>query len=926
VRAPATLAFGPFRLDAPGRRLTEAGRPVTVGDRALELLIALIERPGEVVSKSELMSRIWPDTHVEEANLRVQVAALRRALGGDGDAYVANAPGRGYRFVASVGSEPAGGEPLGRAQPWLSLSEPVGRETEIAAVIGRLHETRLLTIVGPGGIGKTTLATACARALQAGNADGVAFTEVSGAVDLTMTIAASLGLRLPDDDGLAALCRYLAPLELLLVLDSCEYAVDAVAGAAEAILRQAPGVTIVATSREPLRAESEVVWRIEPLATPPLDQGLSAAEALDYAAVRLFVDRASASDRSFRLTDDIVATIANICRRLDGLPLAIELAAGRIGAFGLSGIEAGLDNRFQILSEGRRTAMPRHRTMAAAIDWSYFALSADEQQALRRFSLFQAPFDAAAAAHLALGEDASPGSAIEVLSSLVAKSLLIADTTVAPAEYRLLDTTRDYARSKLEADEARAVAARHAARAIRILESADAELDTRSMRDWVDYFLRQLEDVRAALDWAFSAEGDRSFAVRLTIAAVPVWSRLNWIEERRRRIEAALAIVKPDSADEMVLSSALANALQDLPLNVPQAEEPCLRAISLARLLQDTQAELRSQWTLWSIHINGGRIAAAQEDIARYGDLVRDHGGEFERVIADRMIGVTELVAGNLASARSAVERVLEASAIPDERRKKLNWYAYDPDLLTRNMLVSLLWLEGKPDTAMSVAEQNLVLALANGNEATTCAVLTDAVCPVAYGLGDFDKAERYLARLEGYVLRGAASVYRNWGPIFSATLAAARGDLRAGLALVDRGLPRDAAHPRYTTTLTELALLLGKGGREQEGRRLANDLLRLFEDRGERWIWSEIQRVRGELCSDPQAAEALFRSAIKTARAQGARVWALRAATSLACLRPHTARDVLAPMVDAFTEGFQSKDLIAARAAIPASEATATI
>jgi predicted ATPase/DNA-binding winged helix-turn-helix (wHTH) protein len=925
VRAPATLAFGPFRLDAPGRRLTESGRPVPVGDRALELLIALTERPGEVVSKSNLMSRIWPDTHVEEANLRVQVAALRRALGGAGDAYVANAPGRGYRFVAPVGSEAAGGERLGRSQLWSSLNEPVGRATEIAAVIGRLRETRLLTIVGPGGIGKTTLATACARALQPGNADGVAFTEVSGAVDLTMSIAASLGLRLPDDDGLAALCRYLAPLELLLVLDSCEYAIDAVAGAAEAVLRQAPGVTIVATSREPLRAESEVVWRLEPLATPPLEQSLSAAEALDYAAVQLFVDRARASDRSFRLTDDIVATIANICRRLDGLPLAIELAAGRIGAFGLSGIEAGLDNRFQILSEGRRTAMPRHRTMAAAIDWSFFALSPEEQQTLRRLSLFQAPFDAAAAAHLALGADASPGAAIEVLSSLVAKSLVIADTTVAPVEYRLLDTTRDYARSKLEAGEARAAAARHATRTIRILESADAELDTRSMRDWVDYYVRQLEDVRAALDWAYSAEGDRSFAVPLTIAAAPVWSRLNWIEERRRRIEAALAIAEPDSRDEMVLSSALAIALQDLPLNVPQAEAPCLRAIALARLLQDKQVEFRSVWTLWSIHINGGRVAAARVDIARYGELVSEHGGEFAQVIAGRMIGVTELVAGNLAASRTAVERVLAANVIHDVRQK-LTWYAYDPDLLTRNTLVSLLWLEGKPETAMTVAEESFVLALANGNEATTCAVLTDAVCPLALCVGDFDIAERYLTRLEGVVVRGASSAFRNWAPIFRATLDAARGNLGPGLALLETGLPPDAAHPRYTSTLAELALVLGKGGRRREGRRLADDLLRMIEDRGDLWMWGEIQRVRGELSDDPQAAEALFLSAIETARAQGARAWALRAATSLARLRPHTARGLLAPMVESFTEGFRSKDLAAARTALQASEATATL
>ena len=878
------------------------------------MLIALTERPGEVLSKSELMSRIWPNTYVDEGNLRAQVATLRRGLGCDGAVYVSNAPGRGYRFVAPVEREGPGGERPERWRPWSSLNEPVGREDEIAAVLHRLEGTRLLTIVGPGGIGKTTFAFACARALEAGDVDGVAFAEVSAAADLTLTIAASLGLRLYDDDRLAALSTYITPLELLLVLDSCEYAIEEAAHVAESILRHAPKVKIVATSREPLRAESEVVWRLEPLATPPGDLKLSAAEATDYAAVRLFVDRASASDRSFRLTDDSASTIVNICRRLDGLPLAIELAAGRIGSFGLAGIEAGLDNRFQMLSEGRRTAMPRHRTMTAAIDWSYFALTGEEQRALRWLSLFEAPFDATAAAHLLIGNEASSGAAIEVLSSLSAKSLLHADTTVTPVEYRLLDTTRDYARFKLEAEgEAPTAGARHAAHTIRVLATADLELDSRSMQDWVDYFARKLEDVSAALDWACSTAGDPSFAVALTIAAVPVWARLNWTEERRRRIEAALAIVEPNSSDELALNAALAAVMHYLPLDVPAAEAPAFRANALARMLQDSEAELRSHWLLWSIHLRGGLLVAARADVAHYVELVPEYGGAFERLVADRMIAVTELHAGELALARSAVDRVLSASAAQDAR-KRLSWYAYDPDVRARNTLVSLLWLEGKPETALSVAEDNFGVALANGSNSTTCMVLTDAVCPLALHLGDLDMAERYLARLEGMILLGEASVIRQWASVFRATLSAVRGGPQPGLAMIAKGLPIDAGDPRFTSTLVELALALGKAGRDQESRRLADDLLLRVESNGERWIWSEVQRVRGELSGDPQTAESLFEAAIETARAQGARAWALRAATSLARLRPDKAREVLAPWVETFTEDFQTKDLLAAR------------
>ena len=891
-----------------------------IGDRALDLLIALTERPSEVVSKPELMSRIWPDTHVDEVNLRAQVATLRRALGHDGEAYVANAPGRGYRFVAPVERETSVHERLERWRPWSRLSEPVGREAEIADVLRRLTETRLLTIVGPGGIGKTTLAFACMRALEAGEADGVAFAEVSDVADLTMAIAGSLGVRLADDDGLAALSAYLAPLELLLVLDSCEYAIEAAAGVAEAILRQAPKVKIIATSREPLRAESEVVWRLEPLATPPGDRKLTAAEAIDYAAVRLFVDRASASDRSFRLTNDTASTIVNICRRLDGLPLAIELAAGRIGSYGLAGIEAGLDNRFQMLGEGRRTGLPRHQTMAAAIDWSYVTLNAEEQRALRRLSLFQSPFDAAAAAHLFISNEAPPGAAIEVLSSLVSKSLVLADTTATPVEYRLLDTTRDYARAKLEDEgEASGAAARHAAQTLRVLADADTDLDSRSMQDWLEYYARKLEDGSAALDWACSPTGDRSIAVALTIAAIPVWARLNWTEERRRRIEAALAIVEPDTSNELALNAALAAVMFYLPLDVPSAEAVTHRAITLARLLQDSEAEIRSQWLLCSTHLRAGLVAAARADVAHYLELVSVHGGPFERLVADRMVAYTELVAGNLALARSATDRVLSATGGPDAR-KRLNWYAYDPDVRARNALVSLLWLEGKPETALSVAEDNFDVALAHGNNSTTCMVLTDAICPLALHIGDVDMAERYLAQLDGMILLGEASVIRHWASVFRATLAAVRGNPQPSLAMMAHGLPTDADDPRFTSTLIELAVALGKAGRGQEARRLADDLLQRVESKGEGWMWSEVQRVRGELSGDPKAAESLFEAAIETARAQGARAWALRAATSLARLRPDKARDMLAPWLETFTEGFQTKDLISARAALQQS------
>ena len=275
---------------------------------------------------------------------------------------------------------------------------------------------------------------------------------------------------------------------------------------------------------------------------------MTADKALDFSAVRLFVDRASAADRHFLLTDADVCLVGSICRRLDGLPLAIELAAGRFPAFGLAGLMSALDDRFQVLLQGRRTAIPRHRSLAAAIDWSYDALSEVEQRALRGFSQFQGPFSADSAADLLFGTTVDREPAHEVLSNLVAKSLVIVDATRTPAEYRLLDTTRDYARRKLEAaGELRTTAARHAACVANILAQADAELERRAMPDWLGYFGRQLLDVRAALDWACAPDGDASLAAPLTLAAVPVWMRLARFEEAARRIGTALGVAEPES-------------------------------------------------------------------------------------------------------------------------------------------------------------------------------------------------------------------------------------------------------------------------------------------------------------------------------------------------------------------------------------------
>ena len=914
---PGGLAFGPYELDFAGRRLREGGRPVALGSRALELLMALVERPGELVTKAELMARAWPDTQVDDANLRVQVSAIRRALKDQaGESYIVAASGRGYRFVAPLEPREAAHPSHERRLP-ASLTATIGREADITAISERLSRTRLLTIVGPGGIGKTTLALACARALEPGFADGAILVEVTQAGDLAIAVAAALGLRLHEESATGALTAFMASMELLIVLDSSEYAIDRAARLAEAILRGAPKTTIVCTSREPLQAEGETVWRIEPLTVPPDDRSISVDEAMAYPAVRLFVDRALAADRQFELTDANVGLVCSICRRLDGLPLAIELAAGRIPAFGLAGLATALDDRFQVLLQGRRTAIPRHRSLAAAIDWSYDSLSPIEQRALRSFSLFQAPFDAASAAQL-LAADREP--AHEVLTNLVAKSLVIADHRRAPTEYRLLDTTRDYARQKLEAaGELSGAAARHAAGVAAVMARADADLDRRSMPDWLGYFGRQLQEVRAALDWSCGRSGDASFAVPLTLAAFPVWMRLLRFEEATRRIETALDVATSESADEMALNIALAHVMLSVPEKVVRAAATSERAIDLAVRLQSPASEFKATFALWDAHIACGRIDLAYESAVRLSELASDDRGSTEELVAEHVTGITEFLRGNLANSRSSIERVRSLNKRWDDRQR-MHWHEYDPYRGKPNSLVPLLWMEGKPDSAIAIALENAARALRAGNDNATPAVLADGACLMAVLVGDDCAAESYLELIDASLRRGGPPGFASWTAIVRALLAARRGDAGPGLAFLSTGFDIHTAHPRRVNLLAELAEHLGYAGAAKPAVELADTLLERIKRSGELWILGEVQRVRAQLCADEREARSLLELALETNRRQGAVASELRAATSLAQRWPDAGRQRLAAILEGYTEGHWTRYVVAAKDALKAA------
>ncbi len=468
------ICFGSFRLLLGQRLLLEGNKPLRLGSRALDILIALVERPGDLVSKEELIARVWPNTFVEPANLTVHIAALRRALGDGrrGNRYIVNVPGRGYCFVAPVNMSeklrPSSLELLAEHAHNLPATNTrlIGRENAVAGLSARFSRDRFLTIVGPGGIGKTSVALAVAEELLANYKQGIWLIDlalVGNPVLVPAALASALGLEVRAENFLPRLIANLWDKQMLLVLDNCEHVIAAAAALAAEVLRGAPGVHVLATSREPFRVEGEWVYRLPPLQSPPVATGISAEEALRFPAVQLFVERTAAALGDYVLSDADAPIVADICLKLDGIPLALEFAAARVNCFGIGGLAARLEDRLSLLINGRRTALPRQQTMRATLDWSYGLLTNAQQMILRRLSIFPGEFTLRAAGAVIPDDTYSSSEIIDQVTELIAKSLVAAEMGDVEPRLRLLETTRVYALAKLiESGEHNAVARRNA--------------------------------------------------------------------------------------------------------------------------------------------------------------------------------------------------------------------------------------------------------------------------------------------------------------------------------------------------------------------------------------------------------------------------------------------------------------------------------
>jgi predicted ATPase/DNA-binding winged helix-turn-helix (wHTH) protein len=944
VSAPSNghaVSFGPFRLLTAQRRLLEGDEPIRLGRPALDILTALIERAGEVVSKQELIARTWPQTFVAEANLKIQISGLRRRLGDGqgGHRYIATVPGRGYSFVAPVRLE----QPLRPAQSEtqrsaaegsaaahnlpFAVARMIGREEAVAALVARLSHQRLLTIVGPGGIGKSTVALALAERLIATREHGVWLIDLAPLGDrhlVPSAVATVLGLEVRSDDPLPGLVTDLMDKRMLLVLDNCEHLIDAAANLAAAVLRGAPGIEILATSREPLGVAGEWEYRLGPLDTPQPSSTLTGAGAAAFPAVQLFVERVIAIIDDFELTDANAPMVVEICRRLDGLPLAIEFVAPRVAVLGVEGLAAVLKDSLPLLAAPRRAAVPRHRTMQAVVDWSYGLLSQDEQRFFRALGIFAGSFTDEAAAAVALEAAATDIDAMDRLAGLVTKSLVVADVSGANPRFRLLQTIRAFAIMKMdESGERDQIARCHAEYCRDLFERAGEEAGTLPSGEWLARYGPEVDSLRVALDWAFSPAGDRSIGVALTVAALPLWMRLSLLEECRRRAKQALGALATagdrDLHEEMRLHAALGASTSE----ATEMGAAFTKALAIAETLGDSEYRLRALSGLYFFHTGSGRYRAALPFAQHFHDLALSGSNANDRLIGARIMGTALHFFGDQINARRHLEQVLAWYGATNHRWDRFLFQA-DLRVVARTFLARVLWLQGFPDQAVGFAEMSVKEAQATGHQVSLCMALALAACPTALWVGNLEGAARYTAMLLDCSRRHRLPLWSEFGSRFQKAVVIKQGDPNAELQLMRDG-PDETVGPsvrfRSLTGLTELAEALAQAGRIAIGLACVEAGIEHCEAG---WGTPELLRLKGELlllqsASAAAHTEGLFEQALDRARQDAALSWELRAATSLARLlyhqgQPADAIACLQPVYARFTEGFGTADLIAAK------------
>jgi len=884
--------IGPYVLSTIRRTLTIDDRPVHVGDRAFDILCVLAERPGEVIPKRQLLERVWPHTIIEEGSLRVQINLLRKALDPATQVQVLNVAGRGY--VLSVVGRSAIPE-LNEA-PWphnlpARRTRLIGRDALVAELASEARGSRLLTLVGPGGVGKTSVALAVAEDL-AGQFDQISFVDFSSVDEPSKALlSVSTALHLPADagDALTAILAQLSRGSGFLLLDNCEHVVEDVARLSDALLNSGARVRILTTSREPLNVASERIRRVEPLATPPVGVA-TASDSLLFPAVQLFVERA-AHTSDYVFVDDDASAVAEICRSLDGLPLAIELAAGWVRAFPPRTLARQLAQQPLLGLQGRRTAQARHRTIEAMLDWSYDSLNPSQQHLFVSLSVFRGGFSIEQALALA---SSPPGGATLDLADLVLKSLVDVNCDGGEARYRLLLLPRAYAEARLrESERQDDIRRRHALIVLEASRATSAQWWDEPRREWLGRAARLVDDLRAAVDWALDEPGDATLAGDLAHEAAAVWFRLSLPFEGPSYIEAALE--KLSQSSEPPLGLVLKLKIEQAVLRTYTRAHSEETLAALAELDQDVRATndpdiLRLHtWASWFACVSSGHYTTALSFAQAFERLGTEDEGN--AIAALHMVSSCCCFLGDLDRAQEGFERVvcrLEEGA----RRFRGTPFQFDQLASPYRYLSMLRWLRGDSQGALDAAEQAVKIAENALHSMTVGPFLLSSLAVVGLLCGDYDRAEAALDRHRALPVVGDLHpdiVEALWGTLIGQT------DPQAAVPRLERCLEGEGlisfCFGNFSPLLGRMCEYVGHAGEPERGLHYLEEVLGQLGSQPSEFTLPELRRAKAALLqmrARPgwrDQTDTLLAEGLEQARMQGSVAWELRICTDQARL-----------------------------------------
>jgi predicted ATPase/DNA-binding winged helix-turn-helix (wHTH) protein len=783
------LLFTPFRLDPANQRLCSGEQAIPLRPKSFAVLQYLVAHAGALVTKDELLDAVWPATAVSDTVLKTSIREIREALGDVAKTprFVETAHRCGYRFIADVTTDNLP----------IELTALIGRAHEVALITRLLQTARLLTLTGPGGVGKTRLALRAAGDLMSASREGVWWVELAPLSDpllVPQAVARVLDVREQPGRGLmASLQHQLRAQDLMLVLDNCEHLIDACAELAHALLRTCPGVRILATSREPLGVSEECVWTVPALSYPDPHQLPSIGELPSFDAVRLFVERATAARSDFELTSENAPFVAEICCRLDGVPLAIELAAPRVRALTIEQIAEHLNDSFHVLARRRRTEVPRHQTLRATIDWSYGLLSSEERGLFNSLAVFAGGWtleaaQAVCASSIGAPDETDANSLLDVLVRLVDKSLVVAGgQTTRARRYRMLETVRQYAREKLiDAGNVVATHQQHARFFLDFVDEIEPRINTASRVACLAQLNAEHDNLRTALRWAMQTEPE--MALRLGGSLWWFWFHQGYWREGRAWLEQALVSVAaeptPRRAKALLGSGVLAWAQGDRTAARARLEE----SVAVWRTLNDERSLAEAVHFLATEMMAQGDAGAARTLAASSVEMFRRDGlDRFGLAVTLATMGIAEMTLENYSAARRALE---ESATIA--RTIRDNWALALP---LRNLGIVAFRQGDYPEAAKLLSETLLILR--DLKEKWFISRSLETMAEIVALQGDYIRAAR---------LFGAGEALRE--AVGASVLPFYRTDYDCGVEAVRKGLGEDALRANWsegrTMTLEE--------------------------------------------------------------------------------------------------------------------------